>query len=153
MSQRRQRGPGHRLRFPRRAGALVAAALLVTALAACGGTDEEPANPLPQDPMASWLPDNLEVVSERTGDEQRTTLTGKPIYDTVTRVFRVVEGSSQDALAEAATAAEAAGWTARFERSSGWTGEKSIDGETGVLTLALSTVGGEEQLFLKMSMP
>lgn len=149
----RQLRPRHRQRLPRRASALVLAAVLVTALAACGGSDDEPANPLAEDPMASWSPDSLEVVSERVGDEQRTTLTGKPIYATVTRVFRVVEGSPQDALAEASTAAEDAGWGARFERSSGWTGEKSIDGETGVLTLALSTVGGEEQLFLKMSMP
>lgn len=150
MSQRR---PSHRLRFPRRASALVVAAVLVTALAACGGAEEEPANPLTEDPMGSWLPDSVEVVSERTGDAQRTTLTGKPIYATVTRVFRVVEGTPQDALAQAAAAAEDAGWTARFERSSGWTGEKSIDGETGVLTLALSTVDGEEQLFLKITMP
>ena len=34
---------------------------------ACGGAEEEPANPLTEDPMGSWLPDSVEVVSERTG--------------------------------------------------------------------------------------
>lgn len=137
----------------RSAVAMAVVLLLGAALAACREPADAPASPLAEDPMASWLTDDLELVSERVGEAEDAdrTVTGKPVYATLTRVLRIVDGSAEDALAAGVEAADAAGWAARFERAGGFTGEKTIDGHLGVLTLALTTVDGEERLFLKIT--
>jgi hypothetical protein len=136
----------------RRAAATVAVLVSALALAGCGNDGDAESQALKDDPMGSWAPDSLELVSERVSGADDDTLTGKPVRATVSRIFRITEGTPDEALAGGVAEAERAGWERQRLGRTGYTARKTITDKLGVLTLALSETDGEERLSVLMTM-
>lgn len=120
---------------------------LLPFLGGCG--DPEPLRALQAEPLATQEFRGLELVDEITQDAESVTVTGKPVYARVTRIFRFTgEGTPEELVDLIAEQASEDGWSGDRFKDTGFVWFKKIDGRQGDLNVTVAPHNGEDHLYL-----
>lgn len=106
---------------------------------------------LREERLARVEPPGVELDREDAQDALKITITGKPVYATITRTFRFTGQLPPAAVVRRLAAeAEAEGWGGELETGSGFTRFKQVSGRSASLCVTLVHAAGPDHLHVQL---